>query len=62
MDWDEAQAKQSPGPALGENLEALSVAELEQRITALKAEIERVEAEMVRKQKVGAAADAVFKS
>jgi uncharacterized small protein (DUF1192 family) len=46
---------------LGESLEALSIAELERRIEALRTEIARVEAELKRKRDQSAAADALFK-
>ncbi len=62
MDWDDVQPKQAPAAAIGDNLENLSVAELEQRITDLREEIARVEKERDRKVKIGAAADQVFKS
>jgi len=62
MDWDDVQPKQAPGAAIGENLENLSVAELEHRIEDLRQEIERVEKERDRKFQLGAAADQVFKS
>ena len=42
MDWDEVRAKPKPGAAIGENLETLSVAELEARIAELEREIARV--------------------
>jgi len=62
MDWDEAQSKTAIGPAIGENIEALSVAELDSRIALLEDEIKRVVLERARKLQVGAAADQVFKS
>jgi uncharacterized small protein (DUF1192 family) len=46
---------------IGENLDAISVAELEQRILALEAEIARVRAEIAKKQAGKAAAAAFFK-
>lgn len=63
MDWDDVmKPKPKPGPALGDNLETLSVADLETRIAALRDEIARVEVELARKQKQKSAADALFKS
>ncbi len=63
MDWDDVmKPKAKTGPALGESLETLSVAELQARIQALKDEIGRVEIELARKQKQKSAADALFKS
>ena len=43
-----------------EDLEAYGVSELAERIAALEAEIERVKAQMARKQAGRAAADALF--
>ena len=63
MDWDEVRPKPtSAGLALGADLSGLSIEELEQRITALQAEIERVTAELARKRAHEAAASALFKS
>lgn len=62
MDWDEVTPKQNPGAGIGDNLENMSVAELEQRIADLKEEIVRVEQERDKKVRLGAAADEVFKS
>lgn len=61
MDWDEPQ-KNSASVTVGEDLSTLGLAELEARIAALKGEIERVEAEMTKKQAHSSAADALFKS
>jgi uncharacterized small protein (DUF1192 family) len=62
MDWDELNIKRAvKGVTLGESLETLSVAELEERIAALKAEIERVAAEVAHKRAHEAAAAAIFK-
>jgi uncharacterized small protein (DUF1192 family) len=47
---------------LGENLAAISLDELNLRINVLKLEIERIEAEISRKQASRSAADAFFKS
>jgi uncharacterized small protein (DUF1192 family) len=46
---------------IGENLDAISIAELEHRIIALDSEIVRIRAEIVKKQSGKAAADAFFK-
>ena len=63
MDWDELQPKPRPAAiAIGEELAVLSIAELDCRIGALKAEIERVEAELRKKRAHEAAASALFKS
>ncbi len=59
---DEEDAPRRPsGVTLGEPLDKLSLAELDQRIEALRAEIARIEAARAKKQAAGAAADAVFK-
>ena len=50
-----------PAMVIGENLDTVSVAELEQRILALEAEIARVRAEITKKQAGKAAAAAFFK-
>jgi uncharacterized small protein (DUF1192 family) len=60
MDDDDSPKK----PAImviGENLDAISVAELEQRIQLLDSEIERLRAEVARKQQSRSAADAFFR-
>ena len=46
--------------AIGEDLELYGVAELNERLGMLKGEIERVSAQIVRKQAGRAAADAFF--
>jgi len=46
---------------LGQELSLLSVGELTERIAALKEEIARLEAEMVRKRSSKSAADSFFK-
>jgi uncharacterized small protein (DUF1192 family) len=61
MDWDEARPAPSKAASIGDNLEALSVAELESRMAAFAAEIERVEAELSRKRAHEAAASALFR-
>ncbi len=60
MDWDEERPKPVKGVALGENLETLSVGELEARIKALETEIARVAAELERKRAHEAAAASLF--
>jgi uncharacterized small protein (DUF1192 family) len=47
---------------LGENLEAISLDELQLRVTLLAREIERIEAEISTKKLSRSAADAFFKS
>ncbi len=61
MDWDELKPKPAKAVTLGEDLKSLSVAELEARIVALRAEIERVEEELRAKKAHEAAASALFK-
>ena len=61
MDWDEAKQKMAKGIQVGENLETLSIAELEARITAFEAEIVRLSAEITRKRAHEAAAANLFK-
>lgn len=61
MDWDEAKQKMAKGAQVGENLDTLSIADLEARITAFEAEIERVRAEITRKKAHEAAAANIFK-
>jgi uncharacterized small protein (DUF1192 family) len=62
MDWDDARPKPKPTAAIGDNLATLSVGELEERIKAFEAEIERVRAELTKKRAHEAAASALFKS
>lgn len=54
--------KKPVGLVIGENLDLLSVSELEQRIQALDSEIERVKAAITRKQASKSAADAFFRT
>lgn len=62
MDWDDIRPKPAvKAAALGEDLSLYSIAELEFRIQALRAEIERVEAELAAKRRHEAAASALFK-
>jgi uncharacterized small protein (DUF1192 family) len=61
MDPEETP-KPRPNMVIGESLDVISVAELEQRIQALEAEIIRVREEIARKQASRSAADAFFKS
>jgi len=61
MDWDDIRPKPQADAALGENLEKLSVAELEARIRDLEREIERVGRELARKKAHEAAAAQLFK-
>jgi uncharacterized small protein (DUF1192 family) len=61
MDWDELKPKPAKAITLGEPLESLSIGELEARIAALEAEIQRVKDNVARKKAHEAAAAAVFK-
>ena len=62
MDWDDIKTPNAKIVTLGEELRALSVAELEHRISALEAEIGRVKTEIDNKRRQAAAADALFGS
>ncbi|MFV0367457.1 MAG: DUF1192 domain-containing protein [Hyphomicrobiaceae bacterium] len=62
MDQDDVRPKMSADIVIGGDLSGLSISELEHRIRALKAEIERTEAECLAKQRHEAAANALFKS
>jgi uncharacterized small protein (DUF1192 family) len=61
MDWDDLKPRPAKAVTLGESLESLSIAELEQRIVALTEEVERVRREVQAKKAHEAAAAAVFK-
>jgi uncharacterized small protein (DUF1192 family) len=61
MDWDDLKPKAPKGITLGENLESLSVAELDARIVSLEQEIERVRRELAAKKAHEATAAAIFK-
>lgn len=60
---EEEERKTAVGSvAVGDDLTTLSVAELEKRISALEAEIERTKAALASKRASLAAADSFFKS
>ena len=61
MELDDLPKKKSE-IAVGEPLDAISLAELEQRIQALESEIARIRAEIARKLASRNAADAFFRS
>ena len=61
MDWDDVTRKPQVA-SVGDPLANLSVAELESRIKAFEAEIERVRQELARKRGFESAAAAIFKS
>ena len=62
MDWDDIQPKPKVEIVVGAKLDQLSVADLEERIAALRVEIERVEVELAAKEARARAADELFKS
>jgi len=63
MELDDLLPQKKPsGMTIGENLETLSVSELERRIGDLEAEIVRIRAEVDKKKRHEAAAHALFKS
>jgi uncharacterized small protein (DUF1192 family) len=59
MDIDEPRSKNTM--VIGENLDAISITELEQRIVSLDSEIQRIRAEIAKKQSSKAAAASFFK-
>jgi uncharacterized small protein (DUF1192 family) len=61
MDLEDAPKKPA-NMVIGENLDAISVAELEQRIQSLESEIIRLRAEITKKQASRSAADAFFRN
>ena len=61
MDIEDAPKKPA-NMVIGENLDSVSVAELEHRIQALESEIVRVRAEIAKKQSSRSAADAFFRN
>jgi uncharacterized small protein (DUF1192 family) len=61
MDWDDLKPTPPKVATIGENLKTFSVGDLEARVAALKAEIERVEHELVAKKAYEAAAAQLFK-
>jgi uncharacterized small protein (DUF1192 family) len=57
----ENEPRPTPNIVIGENIDSISAAELEQRIKTLESEIHRLRAEIVKKQAGKAAAAAFFK-
>lgn len=57
---DDAPARKPKPHEIGQDLSLLSVAELEERIGLLRAEIERLEAELATKDRTKSAAEALF--
>jgi uncharacterized small protein (DUF1192 family) len=58
----ENEPRPQPKMVIGENLDEISIAELEQRITTLDSEILRIRAEIAKKQAGKAAAASFFKT
>jgi uncharacterized small protein (DUF1192 family) len=58
---DEAVKPKKPGPAAGEDLSALSVEELEDRVSLFEAEIARLKLAIAAKQSSRQTADSFFK-
>lgn len=61
MDWDEAQRQPTRSVTLGEDLAVLSVVELEARVAALAAEIDRTRAQIAAKKAHATAVSSLFK-
>jgi uncharacterized small protein (DUF1192 family) len=61
MDWDEQKPRPAKAVTLGDDLSALSVSELEERLVALARETERIKAEIKAKKAHETAAAAIFK-
>jgi uncharacterized small protein (DUF1192 family) len=57
----EDRARPKPVLTVGEPLDTISVAELQERILTFESEIARLRSEIARKQASKAAADAIFK-
>ncbi len=62
IDGDEPRAKKASEIVVGADLSAISVEELEERISMLKAEIARLIAEIDKKQSSKASAESFFRS
>jgi uncharacterized small protein (DUF1192 family) len=60
-DWDDLKPQPKPAACVGDDLSRLSIAELEARVAAFTAEIERVAAEIAVKKSRQSAADSLFK-
>jgi uncharacterized small protein (DUF1192 family) len=61
-DWDDAQPRAKTVAVIGEKLDDFSIADLEQRVQDLYAEVIRVTEFAARKKSHSAAADALFKT
>ncbi|MEO1204975.1 MAG: DUF1192 domain-containing protein [Pseudomonadota bacterium] len=62
MDWDEPKHKRLEAIQPGDDLDAVSINELEERITAMRQEIARCEAAIAAKIAQRDAAASIFKS
>ena len=62
MDWDEVTKPKSDAAVVGQNLERMSIDELQRLIGELENEVLRVKAEIERKKVIGSQAESVFKS
>jgi uncharacterized small protein (DUF1192 family) len=62
MDWDEIKAPTGKRWSIGDDLAALSINELEERVGTLEGEIARVKAVIAAKRQQALAADAFFKT
>lgn len=61
MDWDDERPKPKRVVTVGEILDTHGIAELEERVAALEAEIARTRAEIEKKRRHEAAAASLFK-
>jgi uncharacterized small protein (DUF1192 family) len=61
MDWDDLKPKKPKAIEVGEVLATHSIGELEARIAALTAEIERTRRELETRRATQAAAESIFK-
>lgn len=61
MEWDEVRQKPHSTITVGQPLHELSVSDLEERLTALREEIRRVEQEIAAKRAHEQAASSLFK-
>ena len=62
MDWDDIAKPKTEGAVIGQNLERMSIDELQRLVLDLEQEIARVQAEVERKKSIGDQAASVFKS
>jgi uncharacterized small protein (DUF1192 family) len=62
MDWDDVRPKPESRITLGDNLTTLSIADLRHRISACETEIDRLRAEIAKREAHEQAASQIFKS